>query len=263
MASGFASGRSAYIALALLPVVVPTAYLLYLRRKVSGKTRSSSGRRTPQTPESPLPSKPISLPPYVASNDSKWVLAYERVVSDNVPASDIAFPIDLRATLKPDQPVSELLIAYSQAAQVAFSWTPQAFVIRAMIKENQFRRTFSRGWIQSLVFNDGDVVNGVYKVVYHGKGIRRASQRVELALEAPPSYKGPPVNGLIITEVQMSDGGQGDEVVFVNETWMWRRNDEKLTLLETPAGSWLHTLTAGWLVLKGIRAVTGDMRKTE
>ena len=48
----------------------------------------------------------------------------------------------------------------------------------------------------------------------------------------------------------------GNKVKFVNETVLWRGVSDKPTLLEGCMGRWLHTFMAGWLVVKGIGAVT-------
>lgn len=70
----------------------------------------------------------------------------------------------------------------------------------------------------------------------------------------PRSYGGPPVRGLILSALEEEQDGAA--VRFVNETWLWRRRDEKPTLLESGLGKWLHSPLAGWLVIKGLGAVT-------
>ena len=77
-------------------------------------------------------------------------------------------------------------------------------------------------------------------------------------IEAPPSYQGPVPRGLLVAEaaqVAVADK-RLDAVVFVNETWMWRRVDEKPTLIESPVARWFHGMMARWLVVRGIGAVT-------
>jgi hypothetical protein len=44
-------------------------------------------------------------------------------------------------------------------------------------------------------------------------------------------------------------------LVFVNETWMWRREGDAPVVLEGRMGRWLHVVLSGWLVMKGVRAV--------
>lgn len=110
------------------------------------------------------------------------------------------------------------------------------------------------------MFGKGDLVNGAYKVSYHGKGKEVTSERVELMIEAPPSYQGPVPRGLILAEVERVNNGEN--IVFVNETWMWRRQDEKPTLIENPVGAKIHALVAGWLVKRGIESITAKKSKS-
>lgn len=265
--------RTALAAAALLPVVVPAVYLLHINRSVSKRTKTSSGRRSPPskgqsttTPDralastSPaLPWTPASLPADVKDDDSEWVLAYERVVSHPLPASTLSLPVVGTAT--EDSP-SELLRRYVAATHVAFSKTPQAFAIRASISEPHLRRSFDADVITDLAFRPGDHVNGAYKVTYYGQGEEPSSERVELTIEAPESYKGHVPKGMIVGDIQVidgldkGDGSTGRHVVFVNETWMWRRIDESATLIESAVGGWLHSVMAGWLIIKGIAGVS-------
>lgn len=262
------------IPLLILPVAVPAAYLVYLSWKITSRTTISTGRAgyrdKSAEPAGPTlsPSRPISLPAdiNIDSSDSQWIVTYERVVSRPVPMSNIIVldggdaavrrPDEDRAGLLP----ASLLQVYSRATHLAFRRTLQAKIMRAAISDAEVKRTFDVDWIRALPFQLGDVVNGGYKVVYHGPGLSPASERVELELEAPASYRGPPPpKGLILAEVQQVDGredGEEPAVVFVNETWMWRRTDEKPTLIESGLGSFVHGLMAGWLVVNGVEVVT-------
>ncbi|KAM0323900.1 hypothetical protein ACHAQA_008481 [Verticillium albo-atrum] len=247
--------------LALLPITLSAVYLFYLERRIARATALSTGRRShrPSSRDKEIPPKPFSLPEDVASDETKWTLAFERVVSHAVPATELAHPLSSSASIKDRESPSPLLRAYAYAVQSAFSWTPQALAIRASIREPAVRRTFDAAWLQDLAFARGDLVNGVYKVVYHGGGHAVRSERVELVIEAPPSWSGPEVRGIIVAEVRGdeadADADFSGPVVFVNETWMWRHGGEKPTMLETAVGRWFHGLLAGWLVLKGVGAV--------
>ena len=138
----------------------------------------------------------------------------------------------------------------------AFSWTPQAFILKASAGDEAVKRTFDTAYIRALDFRENDRLNGFWRVVYRGDGGKKTgSERVEMALDAPACYKGPVVRGLVVAGVErQGDGG----VVFVNETWMWRRQSESPVLLEGGFGRWIHVVLSGWLVLKGMAAVTGD-----
>jgi len=253
------SGRPTWVKLALsLPVALPTIYLAYLSWHVPRHTSSTKGGRPgsrthDDASANALPWTPVSLPEQVAMDHAAWVLAYERVVSLPVPVSSLA----ISATIVADQgeAPSLLMRTYAVGAQVAFSSTPQAYLMRNAIGEPRLRRTFDKNWIRTLAFQTGDIVNGVYRVAYHGKGSPPRSERVELVIEPPLSFKGPVPHGVIVAEVQCDE--KSDHVLFVNETWMWRRHDEKPTLIESSLGGWFHSLLAGWLVMKGIRNVSG------
>lgn len=254
--------RLALTATALIPIILPAAYVFCLKRAVASNTSSVSGCRHSSkqgkgrpTPSTPTPSLPVSIPEDVRVADSDWVLAFERVTSSHVPVSDVADLHNDKSAGRPSP--GSLLIPYSRAAQLAFSWTPQAFAIRSSIKEPGLRSTFEETVISGTSFSEGDIINGVYKVTYHGPGKAASSERVELVIEAPKSYKGPVPHGLIVSEVrflEVDKDGQA-QVVFINETWMWRREDESPTLIEGTVGGWLHTLLAGWLVLRGMNQV--------
>ncbi|KAH6693570.1 hypothetical protein F5X68DRAFT_45787 [Plectosphaerella plurivora] len=261
--------RTALTAAALLPVVIPAVYILHLKRTVSKQTTTTSGRRSskhaadnalPATSSTPW--TPISLPPEVKDDDSQWVLAHERVVSRPIAAAMLSPPPDSPATGASSP--SQLLMRYAQATHVAFGKTPQAYAIKASISEPHLRQSFDEAVIRDLSFRPGDMVNGVYKTAYHGPGETPVSERVELVIEAPASYKGHVPKGLIVAEIIVLDGleapaksdsSQEQLVVFVNETWMWRRNEDPTTLIEGAVGGWLHAVMAGWLILKGIAGV--------
>jgi hypothetical protein len=73
-------------------------------------------------------------------------------------------------------------------------------------------------------------------------------------MEAPAGYRGPVVEGVVVVGWQKTDESH---VVFVNETWMWRRPEDKALMLESAAGRWLHTLLSSWLVTRGVDALLG------
>lgn len=264
-------GRWTTVALIALPVAIPVAYLVYVNHAIRKSTTSTAGRRDPDS--SHQPRDPASLPADVKSDSSQWVVAYERVVSNPIPTSSLAYAVAESSTLSHSSPdgssttqPSTLLREYIRATHAAFSWTPQAVLIRAMIKEGDIRRSFDGAWIDSLAFAPGELVNGVYRVSHHQKDISTVSERVELIMEVPASFKGPAVRGLLVAAIEPAPAAdlqrpgetdKGEMVLFVNETWMWRRAEEKPTLLETPFGKWFHTQLAGWLIMRGLSAVVG------
>ncbi|KAM4062682.1 hypothetical protein HRG_007511 [Hirsutella rhossiliensis] len=270
--------RSATATAALLLLVPVAVSAVRLNRAVRSKTTSHAGVRPshetsheaseePPTTTALLlqsPKDPASLPAHVKS--PQWVVAYERVVSSPVPISSLADPSSSSTSSHAQSSPSALLRRYMRATHIAFAWTPQAWLIRALVGDAHARRSFDTDWIDALAFAPGDLVNGVYKVACHereGPGFA-LPERAELLIQAPATYRGPSVCGLLLAAIEPAlsasadtAAGKGHEpsVVFVNETWMWRRAGEKPVLLETPLGKWFHGLLARWLVFKGLDAV--------
>ncbi|KAK3297265.1 uncharacterized protein B0H64DRAFT_372654 [Chaetomium fimeti] len=210
------------VCLAVLPLALPVTYLIYLDRTVSKELKTATGVRNKNRGVSTVPaalSKPVTLPKEAGADESEWVLAYERIVSQPLPRSSLV-----------DDDLSAVVTDYVRATMTAFSWTPQAFFLRAAAGDEAARKTFDTPFIRNLGFCEGDRVNGFWKVVYRGNGGRRGDERVEMALDAPPTYKGARVNGVIAAGVELQSDG---DVVFVNETWMWRKDDEAPSLLES------------------------------
>ncbi|KJZ76873.1 hypothetical protein HIM_03750 [Hirsutella minnesotensis 3608] len=282
------SSRASFIRLAvataatllLVPVAASAIQVVRLDKRVRAKTTASAGCRTsshaaPRSLQQRQPRDPDSIPAHVLSaRGSDWVVFFERIVSQPVPTSLLrpaAEPLEVPPTAA-DGAASEpsaLLRRYMRATHVAFSWTPQAFLIRALIGDARLRRTFEASWIQNLGFVPGDVVNGVYRVARHEKqgSSLASSERIELLLDAPDSYTGPTARGLLVAAIEpatairegaANEPAEDPRVVFVNETWMWRRTDEKPVLLETPFGKWFHRVLSGWLILKGLSSVVAS-----
>lgn len=254
---------TATTALAILPVAAPVAYFLYWNWRIGSITTSNSGRfeakQTATAAHKTDIEPPKSLPEEVTEDPSQWVVSYERVVSRPLQLEDLTNRVDPQ---KPEiaQP-SALFTSYLRATHKAFSWTPQAFLIRSLLKEPLNRASFNTKWIENLDFKDGDIVNGVYKVSHVSSDKNTHAERVELLIDTPASYDGPAVRGLILsaTEPNKSEetdsAEQHDGISFINETWMWRLKEEKPTLLESRFGGWFHGLLAGWLIVKGMDAL--------
>lgn len=258
-------------ALTIIPVAAPVFYALYMNWTISRQTTSNTGRlpadqATSRSKRWP-PEPPKSLPEEIEQDSSKWIVAYERVVSRPISPDCLILP-PMQSTSSNNSP-SPLFKSYIQATQKAFSWTPQAFLIRSLIREPEIRATFDAKSIERLDFKRDDVVNGVYRVSHYEQDQRTGAERVELMIQAPASYKGPAVRGLILSTIEypskhenLDEAIEDDDIVFVNETWMWRLTEEKPTMLESRTGSWFHSLLAGWLILKGIAAVKTSTNKT-
>ncbi|KAI1371816.1 hypothetical protein F4677DRAFT_434237 [Hypoxylon crocopeplum] len=258
------------ILLALAPVALPTAYLFYLKRSLAKHTVASARISPPDTlPKPPSPESSFAsssahdnaqaaisdgvLPPDVLAAPAQFVIAHERVVSHPVPIAA------LRPELATADGLDGLLGAYLSATMRAFAWTPQALLMarmgRALPDPEAYRRTFEAGYLSSCGFRAGDRVCGVYIVRARREG------RVVLGLAPPEGWTGPVVMGALDVGFDRVGGKGGGEVVFVNETVLWRREGGRPTMLEGRVGRWLHTLLASWLVVKGVEAVM-DGKKT-
>jgi hypothetical protein len=230
--------------LAVLPLALPIAYLVYVDRTVAKQLKTATGIRNKKRRISSVPdhvSRPVTLPEEVGADKSEWILAYERIVSK--PLLPSSLPDDMSA----------VVTDYIRATMTAFSWTPQAFFLRAAAGDETVRKTFDTAFIRNLRFCHGDRVNGFWTVVYRGNGELQGHERVEMTLDAPPTYKGARVNGVIVAGVELQNDG---DIVFINETWMWRKENDAPLLLESGFGGWFHVVLSGWLVMKGVRAVT-------
>ncbi|KAM3454211.1 hypothetical protein MY5147_006892 [Beauveria neobassiana] len=265
-------GRHRMAAAALLPVVLPTVYVVYLNWAVRRGTSSTSGQLPPSSTAAAasVPRTPQSLPEDVLARPQDWVVSYERVISRPVPAASLVAKLLRRGRGggggTDETSPSPLLTAYLRTTYKAFSWTPQAFLIHGMLAEPERKASFGAAHIDGLRFARGDVVDGVYRVTSYEGGAKSSSSSsskdkavvevVELSIDVPRSYKGPAVRGIVVSAMEPLVGDGEDAVQFVNETWLWRKKDEKPTLLESGLGQWFHRLLAGWLVMKGLGGVT-------
>lgn len=242
---------------ALIAVALPTVYLLLLRRSVMRnvdscaaqqyRRGSQKGKSTGQVAASSVadPPLPRSLPQSVTSADIDGnVLWNERVVSKPVARSELRWS---------GGSLDELLTRYVRATMVAFTWTPQAYIIRKMLPSG-IGKTFEADYINAMDFRTLDQrVDGVYTVQYWGN--EPCGERVEMRLSPPEEYTGPRSEAIIVAAIEPVGAGAPDEILFINETWLWRTPDEKPTLLEGSIGRWFHSLLAAWLIGKGIESI--------
>ena len=239
-------------------VSVPVVYLIAVRRACLRRARIYHGK-PPATPKC-LPDD-VKAAPEDGSGDI--VLSHERLVSISVPVSGLRPELQVE-----EEGLDVVLTPYVQSTMKAWLDTSGGRAVKKAIDEmgglSDLIKSFSPEYIDQLNFNEGDLVNGVYKVAHRGESAD-GGERVEFRITHPPGWlearKGPDFNGVIVAgwEVLEPESGKEEEegvnLVFINETWLWRKKGSSKTVLEWNLGRWFHTAMSGWLVGKGIDAV--------
>jgi hypothetical protein len=224
----------------------------------------------------------VAIPPAVLAAHDLYIISRERVVSEAVPLGRL-FP-GLRVGLG-SQGRREaiggsvgsgrgLLETYLSTTMRAFTWTPQAFIMKSIIARLpdgvKHAATFSMQYLDACCFKAGDRVCGVYvvreRISWSKPRSRTSGERVLLDLCPPHGWSGPLVHGVLDCGFVLEEEKESDDerfVRFVNETVLWRQRDEKATLLEGRVGRWLHTLMVGWVVMRGVEAVTQNDEKSK
>ncbi|KAE8377984.1 hypothetical protein BDV26DRAFT_262497 [Aspergillus bertholletiae] len=144
--------------------------------------------------------------------------------------------------LLPAQKLQDLFTLLLRRNMTAFSRFPQAWMLRLTVAPVA-RRTFHASHIQSIQFQDGEIVCGVYRVQErtHNKAV------LELLFEGE-------VSGRLIIRCWED----GEEVVFCTETIMWTRKilsgqrKRVIVPLENPVLRFLHEMAAWWLIDSGV-----------
>ncbi|KAI0509056.1 hypothetical protein F5B22DRAFT_618286 [Xylaria bambusicola] len=246
--------------LVLLAVValLPATYAAYVLRQ--GATRTvATARISPPEPlratEDDDDDAPSAVPSDVHVAPERYVVGRERVVSEDVPLKR------LLPGLREGKGEGKrgLLETYLGTTMRTFTWTPQAFVMKALVSRlpggAALAETFSATYLDACCFQPGDRVCGVY--VVRERVASEGGERVFLDLSAPEGWKGPVVTGVLDCGYVLGEENGEKVVRFVNETVLWRTTDGKPTLLEGKVSRWLHTAMIGWMMVRGVEAVTG------
>jgi len=208
---------------AAVPITLSTAYLLWqhysLTRRFNVKTVVG------------LSALDISLPEEVVEEPSKYVICHEH-----------ASKLVLSSTLPKKLKANDVLTEYLRFVMTKFAWSPQAYAMWYFTKSPKRRETFKATHIQSLNFEEGDVVCGAYTV------IKRSTTKVEIAFGAHEGYTGPVVSGRMVISIEPD----GNDTAILNDVYMWRKVDEKPTPLESGVGQWLHEFFIGRLIGSGV-----------
>jgi hypothetical protein len=210
--------------LAALPVAGSVFYLVYLHIDLSRKVECQTTHY--------LHDQTITIPDIVHKSLGEYIIHHESA-HKSIPTAS------LKTSSKPD-----MLTLFLQHTMATFSRSPPAWSIWYLIKNVNDRRTFKQAYIRSLQFAHGDRVCGVYVVS------SRDTERIILTLDAPESYTGPLVDGMLVVEVKE----EGSKTTFVNHTVMWREKEKgNAGVLESAVGRWIHGLMVKRLVENGVQ----------
>ncbi|PHH62368.1 hypothetical protein CDD82_2007 [Ophiocordyceps australis] len=240
-----------------VPVALSMVYLVHVDAHLTSHTTVISGRRQSSIAAPQQPRDPTSLDLDLDQPD--LVVVYERVESSPVPASRLVHPLPGSSSRARGAAASPLLHGYTRAVHRAFGLSPQALLLRALTRNGETRSTFASAYIDQLPLCRGQLVNGVYAISSLESPDALGSERVEMSIQVPAPW--PSVDGLVVAAIEPVSPRAWDaeepvdDVIFVNETWMWRRVHDGPTLLETRLGGWFHSRLSAWLVLRGMAAV--------
>ncbi|SMQ51411.1 unnamed protein product [Zymoseptoria tritici ST99CH_3D7] len=217
----FLGGASASVAGVVL---LPLLYHYSLGRKISHTHPNRSVR------QAALECGEISsLPKEIVENAQAYRIAHDKVVK-HIP--NLVFMKNEELTTN----FTKML----RRNMASLSRMPQGWMLWLVLSLPEQRRTFSREYIESLDFEEGDVVCGIYRVAV------RTAVHVELELQAPTSDW--PISGLTIISLRPRNDGAS----LISETIQWTKKDSGAILpLERWVGGFLHSFAARWLVVTG------------
>ncbi|KAI9374412.1 something about silencing, SAS, complex subunit 4-domain-containing protein [Aspergillus egyptiacus] len=212
---------------------VSIAASLYLSRKKQYLAArithySKQGQISPSTPRnvSSLPSKIFT---------AKYYTFYDY--------ASVSTP---RHTL-PDLEPSRLLAILLRRNMCSFASSPQARLLKLTASDPETQKSFDTKHLRALEFEQGDLVCNAYRVQL------RTADKVEFAFQMG-------VQGRLVLRIEVKEG----EVVFHNETLMWRESDSKQRLpLERGLAQWVHELTAWWMLDAGVESSLRSMRPND
>lgn len=208
------------LSLLIISCILTSAYIYVCHRSLA--SRIHPVLHTGILPRS-LSSSILSIPPSVFT---KQYFSVYSLSSRSVPRQ-----------LLPSRDLPALFVLLLRRNLTVFSHFPKAWKQRSTCSW-ELRRTFRSAYIQSLDFNEGDVVCGVYRVLV------RKPDRVEFQVD---------MNECDARWV-LRYWEDGEEVVFCSETVSWR-----LAETETPMPGenrmlrFLHETMAWWLLDSGVR----------
>ncbi|KAL3494063.1 something about silencing, SAS, complex subunit 4-domain-containing protein [Aspergillus germanicus] len=180
---------------------------------------SKNGQISPSTPKNIS-----SLPADIFS--SRYYVLYD-YASTSAP----------RSTL-PNLEPSALLTMLLRRNMSSFASSPQARILKFTASGFEIQQSFDAKHIQGLSFKEGDLVCNAYQVKL------RTDDKAEFEFKFG-------VQGRLVVRAEI----RGDDVVFHNETIMWRERESKSKLpLERRLAQWIHELTAWHMLDSGSKS---------
>ncbi|KAI9017428.1 hypothetical protein BC832DRAFT_25850 [Gaertneriomyces semiglobifer] len=209
-------------------IAVPAAGMLYLRhlhKKLSKKTIHALGETGPYRHQ-----RPVNMPARASASDAL-------VITD-------CFQIRVPTKVLPPLGMRDMLTTYLRASLSGFARLPQGYIFQLQNKDKQHTQGFTRNGIQTLDFQVGDLILGMYEVIRRDDAVGQ----VELGFG-----QGNHVRGAMILSIQ----SDGFETTFSTQSIMWDAVDfttKRLPLANRVVRYW-HELTAMWLLVVGTRAL--------
>jgi len=121
---------------------------------------------------------------------------------------------------------------------------PQSYLLRLIAKDEQQKASFQADVIDSLEFEEGDLVCGVYRVM------SSRATKCEFGLHDPNGKFPASFGGRLVTSVVPALDGEGE--IMRTETLQWVGRDEGMTLpLERGSMRWMHEIASWWLLVSG------------
>ena len=133
---------------------------------------------------------------------------------------------------------------------------PQSYLLRLIAKDEQQKASFQADVIDSLEFEEGDLVCGVYRVMH-----RRAT-KCEFGLHDPDEKFPASFGGRLVTSVVPGPEGKGE--ILRTEALQWVGKDEGMVLpLERGSMRWMHEFASWWLLASGAEWLTEECHRRE
>lgn len=249
-----------------LLIAIPALRVWLLDRQLSRKITSHETRtdatardllnpeiaNTQSKPNSTQTQPPALLAVSLVANPASYNLFHD-ISTLSIPANSL-----------PHLATHDLLTAYLQHTMTLFSRTPQAYALWAMCgRDEARRRSFDREWIESLAFEEGGLVCGMYRVL--GRGVDGDSG--DKGSEGGEGKSGWVCFGMAMNGVEgrlvvaVSARGSGGERVFSTETWMWVPKQAGVVMpMERTLPRFMHRLGSQWLLVKGTEWLQGLAR---